>query len=168
MRRIPLLLIIALSMALPALAADPGAQTYDALSALEALKALEGDWVGTPASGGNQSVVRYEVIAGGNTVVKTYAKGKANEMVTIYHMDGDDLLITHYCMAGNQPTMVASGSGDRITFKFQRATNLASISDGHMGGLKLTFQDKDHFTQEWLWVEDGAEKPNRLEYARTR
>ncbi len=43
MRRATLLLIVALVAALPALAADPGAEVLDARSALEALKALEGD-----------------------------------------------------------------------------------------------------------------------------
>ena len=133
MRRTPLLLIVALVVALPALAADPGAQTYDALSALEALKTLEGDWVGTPASGGNRTAVRYEVIAGGNTVVKTYAPGKANEMLTIYHMDGDDLVLTHYCALNNQPKMrfEPSEKAGEIQFEFAGGTNFDPQVDAH-------------------------------------
>ena len=133
MRRIPLLLVVALIVALPALAADPSAQTYDALSALEALKALEGDWVGTPASGSNQSAVRYEVIASGNTVVKTYAKGKASEMLTIYHMDGDELVLTHYCALNNQPKMrfVSSDMPGEIRFAFAGGTNFDPEVDAH-------------------------------------
>ena len=133
MRRIPPLLMVALIVALPALAADQGAQTYDALSALEALKALEGDWVGTSASGGTQSAVRYEVIAGGNTVVKTYAMGKANEMLTIYHMDGDELLLTHYCALNNQPKMrfETSDTPGEIRFAFAGGTNFDPEVDAH-------------------------------------
>jgi hypothetical protein len=30
-------------------------------------------------------------------------------MVSAYHLDGEDLLLTHYCIANNQPTLRAQG-----------------------------------------------------------
>ena len=134
------------------------------------LKALEGEWEARDEKGNLKMRTVYETVAGGQSLMERLYPGEPGhaDMMSVYHMDGEDLIITHYCMAGNQPTMVATVSGDRITFKFQRATNLASMSDGHMGGLKVTFQDKDHFTQEWMWVEDGEEKPNLMEYTRVR
>ncbi len=33
-------------------------------------------------------------------------------MITIFHMDNARVLMTHYCGAGNQPRMQASGSPD--------------------------------------------------------
>jgi len=133
MRRTTLLLIVALVAALPALAADPGAQVLDSRSALEALKALEGDWVAKPATERSGTAVRYEVIAGGNTVVKTYAPGAANEMLTIYHMDGDDLILTHYCALNNQPKMrfQSSETAGEIRFEFAGGTNFDPKVDTH-------------------------------------
>ena len=29
-------------------------------------------------------------------------------MATLYHLDGDQLMLTHYCSAGNQPRMRAA------------------------------------------------------------
>ena len=128
-----LMLVVTLVLSSAALAADPSVEVFDARSALEALKALEGDWLSSPSSGGNRTGVRYEVIAGGNTVVKTYAAGKANEMLTIYHMDGDDLVLTHYCALDNQPHMrfeVSNRPGE-IRFAFDGGTNFDPEVDAH-------------------------------------
>ena len=63
-------------------------------------------------------------------------KGK-EDMITMFNLDGDRLLMTHYCACGNQPRMVASASpdGKTITFDFLDATNLATPDAGHMNRL---------------------------------
>ena len=55
-------------------------------------------------------------------------------MVTVIHADGNALLLTHYCMIGNQPQMKATPKpGDKkIAFEFVRATNMKSDKDMHM------------------------------------
>ena len=35
-------------------------------------------------------------------------KGK-EDMISMFNLDGDRVVLTHYCAAGNQPRMVASG-----------------------------------------------------------
>src|SRR5262249_20238550 len=98
-------------------------------SALEPFKQLAGEWGGKELKGPNEGKeVRpsYKVTAGGSAVVETLLPGTDHEMVTVIHRDGDDLLLTHYCMLGNQPQMKASGKGDgkKFDFKFTRITNL--------------------------------------------
>ena len=163
MSRIPLLLIVALVVALPALAADPGTQIFDPQSALEALKTLEGDWVGTSASGDNETAVSYEVIAGGNTVVKTYAAGQANEMLTIYHMDGNDLVLTHYCALNNQPKMrfTSSDTAGEIRFEFAGGTNFDPEVDAHAheGWTRITADGT--IETESIGYSDGKPTPAR-------
>ena len=90
-------------------------------------------------------------------------------MVTIYHLDGDSVILTHYCMADNQPRMRASGlsaDGKLLDFKFVDATNLAKPTDMHMHALKMTFVDTDHITQEWVHSADGKEEPMVIPLAR--
>ena len=85
-------------------------------------------------------------------------------MVSMYHLDGDRLMMTHYCGAGNQPRMRAGQVGAdarEIVFTFQDATNLPNADAGHMVGLTLTWQTKDHITQAWTWREKG--KPDLVE-----
>ena len=43
---------------------------------------------------------------GGSAVTETLFPGTAHEMMSVYHMDGDDLVLTHYCAGGNQPRMM--------------------------------------------------------------
>jgi hypothetical protein len=83
-----------------------------------------------------------------------------SDMVTLYHPDGDSLMMTHYCAAHNQPRMRAgkvSPESRRIAFDFVDATNLASPDAGHMHRLVMTFEDRDRIVQEWTWREKGKE-----------
>src|SRR5688500_9647707 len=86
--------------------------------ALERFKALAGEWVsledGEMVKKGDL-VARYAVTAAGTAVVETVFPGSGHEMVTVYTADGPDLVLTHYCMEGNQPRMRAhKPSGSRF------------------------------------------------------
>ena len=78
-------------------------------------------------------VARYAVTAAGSAVVETVFPGSAHEMVTVYHADGPDLVLTHYCMEGNQPRMRAKDArGPRFEFAFDGGTNIDPKRDRHM------------------------------------
>jgi hypothetical protein len=126
-------------------------------SAFEKFKALAGDWVGKGPGGAGDMTVNYKVTSGGTAVVETIAPGTDHEMVTIIHADGDDLLLTHYCMLGNQPQMKASSKvdGEKVAFKFVKATNLKSDKDLHMHDVTFDFVDKDTLKTEWSHCQDG-------------
>src|SRR5258706_16398214 len=85
-----------------------------AKSRFERIKSLAGDWTGTPPAEmkGAPMDVRYRVTAGGNAVEETIMPGSDHEMVTMYHLDGDKLELTHYCVIGNQPHMIAASDGE--------------------------------------------------------
>jgi hypothetical protein len=78
-------------------------------------------------------------------------------MVTMYHLDGDDLVLTHYCKLGNQPRMRAEPAkeANKIEFKFIGSTNLKSEDEQHMHQATLTIDGKDHFKTEWVSCKDG-------------
>ena len=165
--------ILALSVVVcaPALAADSDPiGVYDARSALEALKALEGEWMGSGASGGTATVVRYEVIAAGGTVVKTYAPGAENEMLTIYHMDGDDLVLTHYCALDNQPKMrfVPSEVPGEIRFEFAGGTNFDPEIDAHAHEGWTRIHDEGTVETESIGWAGGEPRPARRSVLRRR
>ena len=75
----------------------------------------------------------------------------------MYHLDGADLVLTHYCMLGNQPRMRAEPGKDanKIVFKFIGGTNLKSNDDHHMHQATLSIVDKDHFQAEWVSCKEG-------------
>ena len=123
-------------------------------SDFDKMKALEGQWDATSPEG--KTRITFKLISEGSALMETMAR---ESMVTVYHLDGDSIMMTHYCAAGNQPRMRAQGSqGDAIVFQFVDAANLKGSSDGHMQGLVIKFQDKDHVTEEWTWKADGRKR----------
>jgi hypothetical protein len=128
---------------------------------LKPFTALAGEWVGKGNHGDMEHEVRivYKVTAGGSAVVETFDPGSEHEMVTVIHPDGESLLLTHYCMLGNQPQMKATPkSGDtKITFNFVKATNLKSDKDSYMHDVTYTLIDKDTLKAEWTHFDGGKE-----------
>jgi hypothetical protein len=135
-------------------------------AALEQFKQLAGDWVGKNAThgegGDGEMHVQYKVTSGGSTVVETMFPGTDHEMVTVIHPDGDSLMLTHYCMLGNQPRMKSEGTGDtkQIAFKFAGCSNMKSDKDMHMHEVTFTFIDKDTLKSEWTHYNDGKPAGN--------
>jgi hypothetical protein len=132
--------------------ADPQGAT-----AFEKLKRLEGSWSGK-TSDGKAVQVSNRVTAGGSALMSEIMGHE--EMVSMFHMDGDRLLMTHYCAAGNQPRMVAtlSSDGQTITFDFLDATNLLPSQEGHMERVVFTLIDADHHTEDWQFTDNQGRK----------
>lgn len=114
----------------------------------EKMKKLAGTWVEADKDGKatDKVVSVVKVTAGGSTVHETSFPGSEMEMVSVYHLDGNDLIMTHYCMLGNQPRMKADpkSSGNKIEFKFAGGSNLDPAKDMHMHEGTITFIDDDH------------------------
>lgn len=126
------------------------------------LRTLVGLWEGKN-SRGDAARVTYAMTSGNSVIMETINPVKESAMVSMYHLDGDRLMMTHYCSAGNQPRMRAghvSADAREITFTFHDATNLPNPDAGHMVGLTLTFQSKDRITQVWTYREKG--KPDEV------
>ncbi len=126
--------------------------------AWERLKSLEGSWVGRSTKGWTERV-DYKLIAKDSCLVETSFDAHPNEtMLTTWCRDGDRIVLTHYCVARNQPRLVLTGvGGDALTFEFLDATNLASRDVGHMDKLVMTFT-AEGFTDQWTWYQEGEER----------
>jgi catechol 2,3-dioxygenase-like lactoylglutathione lyase family enzyme len=139
--------------------------------AFERLKMLEGGWRASSTKGWGARVT-FGVGGGGSFVAETirFEGNPLNTMVTVYHMDGDVLMLTHYCEAGNQPRLVATDfgrDGKSITFTFLDATNLPSRAHGHMGSAVISIPSADRFTSRWSWFAEGRESwMEEIAYAR--
>lgn len=133
----------------------------------EMLKKLEGEWTGV-RSDGKTVETSYKIMSNGSAVVETMIPEGEPSMITVYHLNGDELMLTHYCSAGNQPRMKASMSSGEINFKFVDVTNLKSESTGHMKKLNLVFVDEQHLNQVWTWSEGDQEMSEVFEYERIR
>lgn len=154
---IPKTLALVLSLAvvvtaLPALAGD--ASSAD--ETFERFKGLEGHWSGTSKNGKTVNL-RYELAGDGSSVMEHFSAGEDHDMLTVYHLDGDSMMLTHYCAAGNQPRMRATDLDDpkKVAFDFVDVTNLSSPDEGHMRRAVFEFVDGDHMKSSWTWFENG-------------
>jgi hypothetical protein len=145
------------------LLAGPGralsAAAVGPVSPIERVKALAGEWVaaedGQMAKKGDL-VARYAVTAAGSAVVETVFPGSRHEMVTVYHADGPDLVLTHYCIDRNQPRMRAKDAkGARFEFAFDGGTNIDPKRDRHMNSASMEIVGADEIKSEWTELQDG-------------
>jgi len=130
----------------------------DAQATFTKLKSLAGDWAGK-TSDGRSVQTTYRVTSGGSALMAEIHSEE--DMVTMFHLDGDRLLMTHYCGAGNQPRMVGaiSPDGKTVTFNYLDATNLLSTQPGHMERLVVTLADSSHYSEEWYFAgKDGVKQ----------
>lgn len=153
--------LLGIPLAAPARAADkPG---VDARAAFATLKSLAGEWKADVThekghAGAEHGLkVVYRVTANGSAVLETIFPGTDHEMVTMYHLDGDDLRLTHYCAAGNQPRLKLdrkASTADHYEFAFDGGTNLDPARDMHMHAGRMDVHD-GRIVSEWDGYKDG-------------
>ena len=138
--------------------------------AFERLASLAGAWKGV--QDGTEFRVTYTLTANDSVVMEEFRPRNEPAMVTMFSVDGDRLLATHYCAAKNQPQMatgaIADPSPKSLAFSLLRVTGLRSPDDWHNTGLVLTIDDRDHVTQEWTYLYRGKTGKNLFHLTRER
>ncbi|HLJ89509.1 MAG TPA: hypothetical protein VKZ53_22055 [Candidatus Angelobacter sp.] len=138
--------------------AAPAKDQQNASQAFDKLKALAGTWEASSEHG--KSTISYEVIAHGTSLIERIHTADKEDMATVYHLDGDRLVLTHYCEAGNQPEMTAAAfdpESNEIRFNFARISNLSNPNAGHMHSAAFHFDSANQTTMDWKWYENGKE-----------
>jgi hypothetical protein len=140
--------------------ATPKLQTPPTNSALEKMKKLAGTWVLADKDGKPTTEIAsvIKVTAGGSVVHETLFPGQPQEMVSVYTVDGQDVVMTHYCVLGNQPRMKADrkSPANQIVWRFVGGTNLDPKKDKHMHEAILTIVDADHIEVNGIGWENGG------------
>src|SRR5689334_22094918 len=94
------LVLLLAGASVPSLSAHEKAKSA---AAFERLISLVGEWEGTNSAGQVQAT--YTLVSGGTALMERLKAANEPEMITLYSLDGDHLLVTHYCSMGNQPQM---------------------------------------------------------------
>jgi hypothetical protein len=117
------------------------------------IKSLEGTW-----ESDNGATITFKVTSAGSAVMETIKMKEHGEMVTMYHADGDALVMTHYCAIGNQPHMKADKDvkDGVIKFVFTGGSNMKE-TDMHMHALTMTIGDKS-LKEDWVLYDGGKAK----------
>lgn len=130
-----------------------------AAAQFERLKAMEGRWISVAGADSMMAdvPVDYAMTAGGHTLVETCFVGMEHEMVTNVHLDAGQLALTHYCMLGNQPHMIAEPDTpeDTIAFQCVGGGNLDGCRELHMHRGTYEFQPDGSVVSNWTLFENG-------------
>lgn len=132
------------------------------ISPFEHLQNLTGTWQGMQKAmdGEEMIMVDYTPTAKGSAVMERLFPGTPKEMVSIYTQSGPDIVMTHYCMLGNQPRMRSHHltAPNQVTLTYVDGTGMRSLNDMHMHELTITFIDHTHMTHEWTLFDKGQKK----------
>jgi hypothetical protein len=140
----------------------------DAQKAFDKLKSLSGSWHGPvttipekPEMQSKSVQISLRTTSMGNALMhQIKAEGRPDDPITMFYLDGDRLLLTHYCDAGNRPRMAARISPDGKTVEFDFLDVAGSTQYGHMDHAVFTFIDANHHIEDWTYIEPG-DKPVR-------
>ena len=143
----------------------------DAQDVMAKLTALEGEWILLDENGTSTGVVGavFKATANGSAVSEVMMPGGDHEMLNVYHADGDRVLMTHYCAAGNQPRLEIVPAGEnRLELRFESITNLAHDGANHMHQADFQLRGPDRLTTYWYSMKDGklSEEATVIDLAR--
>ena len=171
-RRItPILLFVAAVLVMvTAMSGQPAPSgTSESAAAFRQLTSLAGEWQGI--QDGVPIKETYTLTANGTVLMSETKPANSEAMITMFTVDGDHLIATHYCVAGNQPQLVTGVPGDLekgVTFSLERVTGMKTPDDWHNTGLTMTLDDKDHMTQRWTYLYKGKTGTTTFHYARKK
>ena len=160
----------------PSLAGD-----VDSQQIFDRLKALAGTWTGSAVPEGAAAeheeeghdgnvTHQFRVSANGSVVMETMNPGTDHEMINMYHLDGDELMLTHYCAAGNQPRMRLdrdASAENVLAFDFDGGTNLDPDVDMHIHAARISFVEDGHMMSAWTPYMNG-EPAGKMTFHLTR
>ena len=123
--------------------------------AFESLKLMIGDWR-VEHDHGRISTVNYKLSCCDSVLVETWALKPGVESLTLYHMDGDDFIATHYCPLGNQPRLLyrATQSG-KFEFETTSITNLTNPLHDHCRAFSFEVISKDRIFRSETYAESN-------------
>jgi len=136
------------------------AQEPKSTAAFARLTSLVGEWTGVES--GTPVIVTYTLIADGSTLMEDTRPADGSStlaMETMFSVDGNRLLATHYCDAKNQPQMatqaITNPGAKSFAFSLVRVTGMKTPGDWHNTSVEITLDDKDHLTQKWTYLSKG-------------
>ena len=150
-----------------ALTAVHGADPVSPRAVFNQLQTLVGEWEGKTEAG-RVLKVSYRLTANNTVLVETWTLGPQRESLTLYHLDNEHLVATHYCTLGNQPRLQLKegGTASSFTFEFVSATNLPKPETAHQHRFEIDILQPNSFARSETYVENGTPGTERVVYSR--
>ncbi|MGA2694628.1 MAG: hypothetical protein ABSE92_01115 [Terriglobales bacterium] len=167
--------VAGLTLALAMSAAAQSNSQTEAQKSFETMKTMAGSWTGQvkttppqPEVEGKQMQASLRVTSMGHAMVhEMRGEGRPDDPITMVYLDGDRLILTHYCDAGNRPRMVGRESADGKAVDFNFLDVSGSTDYGHMDHAVFTVIDANHHNEDWTYMQPG-DKPVHVHLELTR
>jgi hypothetical protein len=148
---------------------NPAAQS-EAKKMFEKMKTLAGSWQGTIMGISINATIR---LASSGTAIlheaTTDGGGPPNHEITMFYVDGDRLLTTHYCDGGNRARLEGKMSPDGKTIEFSFLDVVGSTKGGLVKRMVFTMTDTNkHVIEISFIMPDGKPIDLRGEFQRSK
>jgi hypothetical protein len=129
----------------------------------ETFKGLEGKWAIRSGQKALPFEMTYEIGSNGSIVTEQFGKE-----LSVFYLDGQSLLMTHFCNAGNQPRLRLRENTRPGVFEFQTfdVTNLQSVDADHVVRVVYRIIDGKTIDLEIVWNHGKSEESEK--YTLTR
>jgi len=159
--------LIVLAIMMQVAAQTPSADKIQSATIFTQMKSLVGEWDAVL----DRVLVKeiYTLTANGSALMAETHAGNEPAMITMFTVDGDHLMATHYCSTGNQPQMITGVPDDLhngVTFTLARVTGMKTSDDWHNTGVTISLDDPNHMTQRWTYLYKGKTGMNVFHYTR--
>lgn len=141
--------------------AEKPAQT-EAQKTFAKMQSLAGQWEGkvsttppTPEVQDKSAQVVLRVTSMGNALLhELQVEGRKDDPITMFYVEDDRLMLTHYCDAGNRPRMTGKllPDGNAVNFEF---VDISGDPTFHMHDSRFTIVDANHHIEEWTFMMGG-------------
>jgi hypothetical protein len=134
--------------------------------AFKKLQSTAGSWKPVDPKSASQTAFRisYKSISRNSALVETFGNPAGAVTETVYHLDGDSLMATHYCAQGNQPRLrlQKDSTANMLHFAFFDATNLKNETDSHLVEMRFTLLPDGHLRREETYLGNGQRDVSEL------
>jgi hypothetical protein len=170
---LPTLLICLLAPATVVLAQDNPPKSAiaqsDAKKAFEKLKTLAGSWQGSVGDLSVQATIRVTSLGSAIMHDAVVSNRPGNHEITMMYLEGDRLVMTHYCDAGNRVRSEGKLTPDGNSVDFRFLDVVGGTQRGLQKDTVFTMIDVDHHVIDLTYIQpDGKPIKVRGEFQRTK
>ncbi len=92
---------------------------------------------------------------------------RGTDALTLYHLDNETLMATHYCPLCNQPRLdLVEVKGERFLFSCVSTTNLSELDAEHQHEFEIELIDPTHFWRSESYIAAGSITTEAISYTR--
>lgn len=139
-----------------------------AQNAFTEMKSYVGSWerIGMPR---DDFRILFSLTANQTVLLETWMRGNEVHSLTVYHIDDNRLVMTHYCPQGNQPRLVFEGRDKQrgLSFRFLDGTNLTASGNPYQSAATFALSESgSSMVRGEVYIHEGEDAPSSIRLQR--